>query len=81
MVLSKDVYGTLRMTEVDSTLKTIKNHSQFDLGLSIQQPRYPCHVSIQTRDLKVRQSQRDYIRKSVRVRDGYIYIYPALSLQ
>ena len=60
MVLSKDVYGTLRTTEVDSTLRTIKNHSQFDLGLSVQQPRRPRRVSIQTRDPKVRRSQCDY---------------------
>ena len=60
VVLSKDVYGTLRTTEVDSTLRTIKNHSQFDLGLSVQQPHRPRRVSIQTRDPKVRRSQRDY---------------------
>ena len=60
VVLSKDVYGTLRTTEVDSTLRTIKNHSQFDLGLSVQQPCRPRRVSIQTRDPKVRRSQRDY---------------------
>ena len=53
VVLSEDVYGTLRATEVDSTLRTIKD-SRFDLGLGIQWPHRPCCVNIQTRGLKVR---------------------------
>ena len=54
MVLSEDIYSTLRATEVDSTLRTIKD-SWFDLGLGIQQPHHPHCVNIQTHGLKVRQ--------------------------
>ena len=53
VVLSEDVYGTLRATEVDSTLRTIKD-SQFDLGLGVQRPHRPHRVNIQTCGPKVR---------------------------